>query len=751
MNMNMKLKLKYILPLLLLMLIALCISCAEKPDPAHALIGEDGTTSYVIIRSDETEQALDAVQHLSGVLKEKTGTKFKIGTDFVREGTKFVENECEILVGPTVREASGAAAAELPRSRDWGIFRTGSKVVIYGTDAIDDAVGYFIDHYLIDGNVYIADGERYLHLADYPLDRMTIAGKDIAAYRIGYTNALSNLEMHAKSLQRYIRDRIGYVLDVGIISESRADHCILLVREEDPASALDITISTEGTNIIVRTGALCDPADSVQALIGCIEAAKSDKEVSIDMLDVHTKSDPDHLQIADKTYLAALDEKAAQMKTAVLSTASEWKAGNNGRVYYFSADGNDANSGLSEDQPKKSLAALANLPLTAGDVVLFRRGDMFRGAITARSGVTYSAYGEGAKPIINNSDRDWADPSLWVKTGHDNVWKLTEKLDNVGILVFNRTWEIGNYKEITGKMSIKGKNGFEGPAQLAEELAFYSDLDTQELFLYCSVGNPGEVFDSIEIGAHGNAIAVSTASDVTVDNLHITLTGSHGVGAASCRGLTVRNCLFDWLGGSILKGHAGGNVTRYGNAVEVYGGAKQYTVYNNWIYQIYDTGITHQYSSTPSNPSNIHDGVEYYDNLIEYCFWSIEYYNTMVPGTVRETKNVYIHDNFCRFGGEGWGCPGRESGAPMLALNFSGELCENFVVENNLFDRCTGYLMRYTGKDVVFRGNTFVQYFGEKLAYLSGTVSPFDGSAASVLSSIGDTSAKLAYIMEPRG
>ncbi|MBQ2707646.1 MAG: hypothetical protein IJF67_05220, partial [Clostridia bacterium] len=69
----MKLKLKHILPLLLLMLIALCISCAEKPDPAHALIGEDGTTSYVIIRSDETEQALDAVQHLDGVLKEKTG------------------------------------------------------------------------------------------------------------------------------------------------------------------------------------------------------------------------------------------------------------------------------------------------------------------------------------------------------------------------------------------------------------------------------------------------------------------------------------------------------------------------------------------------------------------------------------------------------------------------------------------------------------------------------------------------------
>ena len=89
----------------------------------------------------------------------------------------------------------------------------------------------------------------------------------------------------------------------------------------------------------------------------------------------------------------------------------------------------------------------------------------------------------------------------------------------------------------------------------------------------------------------------------------------------------MRNCVFCYLGGSILKGHAGANLSGYGNAVQVYCGCDGYYVNGNWIYQIYDTAITHQYSGSRSDKPNHMSNVEYIGNLCEYCHWSIEYYN----------------------------------------------------------------------------------------------------------------------------
>jgi len=458
----------------------------------------------------------------------------------------------------------------------------------------------------------------------------------------------------------------------------------------------------------------------------------------------------DRAVIADKLFLYKLDEKANDMKDAVLSTASDYTVGEGGRIFYFSADGDDTNDGLSEAAPKKTISALKDLRLYPGDVVLFRRGDTFRGYFEAKTGVTYSAWGEGNKPIINVSERNFADPKYWKKSWDENVWYLTSgNCHNTGIMLFNSSGEYGKYDELTGIKKILGVDGFEGQSSLSAEREFYFDLNSGKLFLYCAEGNPGDVYDSIEIGSSNSAISVfENVNDVTIDNLHITMAGVHGVSARTCSGLTVRNCVFNWIGGSILTGYNGSNTTRFGNAVELYGGAKDYTVYNNWIYQIYDTGITHQYSTNPSDPENIHDGVEYYDNLIEYCFWGIEYYNYATEGTVRETRNVYIHDNLCRFGGEGWGCAGRESIAMLNDLNFTTETCENYVIENNTFDRCLGVLLRYTNPSVVeFRNNTYIQNYGAKFAEIFKTIYNFDATALETLEMIGDTTSKVTFIL----
>lgn len=78
------------------------------------------------------------------------------------------------------------------------------------------------------------------------------------------------------------------------------------------------------------------------------------------------------------------------------------------KTFYISANGNDNNIGTSSAAPWKSIAKLnASFSLiSAGDSILFRRGDVFYGAIVVgKSGasgnpIVISAYGTGNKPVI---------------------------------------------------------------------------------------------------------------------------------------------------------------------------------------------------------------------------------------------------------------------------------------------------------------------------------------------------------------
>lgn len=69
-------------------------------------------------------------------------------------------------------------------------------------------------------------------------------------------------------------------------------------------------------------------------------------------------------------------------------------------TYYVSNGGNDENDRKSAEHPWQTLERVNSAELCAGDGVLLKRGDVFRGSIAACEGVTYVAYGEGPKPAI---------------------------------------------------------------------------------------------------------------------------------------------------------------------------------------------------------------------------------------------------------------------------------------------------------------------------------------------------------------
>jgi hypothetical protein len=71
--------------------------------------------------------------------------------------------------------------------------------------------------------------------------------------------------------------------------------------------------------------------------------------------------------------------------------------------WYLSNTGSDANAGNSTVAPWQTIGKLNSMfaSMSAGDSVLFKRGDTFYGAIVcAKSSINFRCYGTGAKPII---------------------------------------------------------------------------------------------------------------------------------------------------------------------------------------------------------------------------------------------------------------------------------------------------------------------------------------------------------------
>lgn len=454
--------------------------------------------------------------------------------------------------------------------------------------------------------------------------------------------------------------------------------------------------------------------------------------------------------ITSKDVVEGIDKISKWQIDNIVAAKSEYPT--TGKIYYVSNNGDNDNDGLSPETPWRTLSRLAGIKgratIKAGDAVLFERGGEWRGSLDCIGGVTYSAYGEGAKPIINSSKRNYADVKYWTETEYENVYKCALPPTNVGIMAFDFTGELGNYNETMGVMKIIGVGGIEGAKDLRNDYEFLCDLSTGDLFLYCTGGNPGERFTSIEIGAQGTSLNI-TEDNVTIDNLNVRFTGSHGVGIGGRKNVTVRNCIFDYLGGSILRGFHGVNTTRYGNALQVYGSCDGWYLYDNWIYQIYDTGVTHQYNSPYDQQSAFMDNVKYIGNVIEYCHWSIEYYNPDYGNTEHTFYNTYIADNICRLNGYGWGSRHRMTSSTLFQSAGITKNTKNFVTENNIFDRSAGQLINInsTGdRELELKNNIYVQNVGGKMGTLFGAYWMADAdSAARLKYGTDDTTSKILF------
>ncbi len=430
---------------------------------------------------------------------------------------------------------------------------------------------------------------------------------------------------------------------------------------------------------------------------------------------------------------------------SIRTTKSTIKPTGSGTAYYVSPAGKDTNNGKSPETPWKTLNKVNSYSFKSGDVVYFQCGGLWRGQVRTKSGVTYTSYGTGNKPEFRSFKENLAGASKWTATDIKNVYKYNGTVgSDVGLIIFNEgeCWGFKAFIYTDG-------NGVKRDATTNEKFSSYKDLnkdlhffyDGGILYLRSDNGNPGTRFNDIEISVKQNLFNVGTAKNVTIDNLCLKYTGAHGVGAGSCDGLTVTNCEFYFIGGSLQN-----SSVRYGNGVEIYGSATNYRVENCYFNQIYDAGITFQYGTGGSNIKM--DNINIKNNVIEYATYSIEYF----LGSSGVISNVNIEGNLCWYAGEGFTVQRPEQGHASHIKSWrhhKNPITSNFVIKNNLFALSATTLVETVstggGAKPTYTGNIYIQKSGGQLGYVTGNVLQF--KSENIKDTLGDSAAKYITIL----
>ncbi len=469
---------------------------------------------------------------------------------------------------------------------------------------------------------------------------------------------------------------------------------------------------------------------------------------------------------------AAYEAQADARRQAILSSKTEIVRSDvfvpgetyTGQAYYVSSSaGNDGSSGTSPESPWQSVWQVINADLRPGDAVFFKRGDMWRQQLYETvPGVTYSAYGEGEKPVFNNSPEDGADPSKWELTfqGADGrrIWKFYKDLDPVGGIYLNGTeqeagrvygyWVGDRYVDLAYRYDPAPDpdnasgwtlqvGGTQRPETSLEDLEFccMPDLTGREypidllgdkcpgpLYLRCDAGNPGLIYDSIEFCGSYWPIAVS--SDCVFDNLaiHYWSVFAFWGHPESDKNVVIQNCEVAYG----RQNTVGFNQPEPDCAVindAIYGVVQNAVIRNNYIHDNDGSGITfetHPDSRPQGAGSGPLTGLSFTctGNLLERCGACIQLND---GNDWFDFDRITVSDNIAADAGFNYGTKsmGVNSFCPFgcLILGTWGRLsAKTLEVSHNVFLRSRRYILAcgydsvyQTDNGVSFHDNVYIQ------------------------------------------
>jgi hypothetical protein len=427
---------------------------------------------------------------------------------------------------------------------------------------------------------------------------------------------------------------------------------------------------------------------------------------------------------------------ANALKSSILNSSTTVKVA--GTSYYVANDGNDNNDGLTPATAWATMDKVDHADLKYGDGVFFKRGDLWRiQPVYCKDGVTYSAYGEGEKPRIYASQENSSGADKWkLLAGTKNIWVYYKDMPFCGYMVFNEGESFAQKRWVywNGTQYVKDGTNDRFSVNELKNLEYFNDIDlkgwnhyvekdlivydcpkTGKLYLRCDEGNPGLIYDSIEIAPKYDQVALLELSkDNVLDNLCIMYYGNCGIIGNGI----VQNCELAYFGGANFAfyfsdkraGGAGGGIN-VGVTVEA---GKGMHIVNNYIHESYDEGITIECGWNGEDYGEKFSDILIQDNLFEknrHDCW-ISSFMEERKGII--FKNITYDGNMFLYTGAPSCSKNRETTPEDagISINDPGERnIENVIVKNNTF-----YISRFAlvfinsgqKEDIKFSGNTYV-------------------------------------------
>ncbi len=424
-----------------------------------------------------------------------------------------------------------------------------------------------------------------------------------------------------------------------------------------------------------------------------INPLKGDITVDADIKSANIRTDAEEItptvDIASSNYNFAgyAQKERNALRDEILNTKNTleyYKPAKDAKIYYVSPGGNNANDGLSPETAIKTVDAVAGFDLNKGDFVLFERNSIFRlnDDFNLKTGIRYGSYGEGRKPMIIGSAKNFA-TEAWQPSKKKNVWQINYMYSYPCGAFFNEGDECGYLKT-----SLRF---------LEKNTDFYLDETTATLYLYCDKGNPANVWKSIEISQGVGLILSTGVNDVIVDNLCLRYMGDGGVnGHYNNNNWTVTNCEIGYTGG------VDNGTVRFGNGIGTWVGGEYLYWNHNWVYQTFDSGMSPQ-GNVGKKLYDYHD-ISMSNNLFEYNNADIEIWE-QIPDTLpkdyagpSKMYNYYMDNNIHRFTSLGWGTRADDGGLRGIdgviyghsELMDGGQFGGHFSWNNNIID-CPGW------------------------------------------------------------
>lgn len=289
------------------------------------------------------------------------------------------------------------------------------------------------------------------------------------------------------------------------------------------------------------------------------------------------------------------------------------------KTMYFSANGNDNNSGLDKDHPKKDPTSY----IKKGNItVLLKSGDTFSfdHTIYLGSNVVISTYGGNSYAAVSLIQKSTSSFEVYDTSNDIYCADLNENVTDTGWISTNKQI---NWKRV---MSFELTNNDE----------YYVDQTNKKLYIKSNNNLIGKHY---LFATSNNIFELNRGNNCLIEKLEVVGSGRHGISILGYNNIVVRNCYVHDIGGGlhITTG------SKYGNGIQIWSTeTNNVYIYNNYVTDCFDAGITAQIDSTAHKDSN---NIVFANNAVERCNYNFEFFQR---GAEYCMKNIVVANNIFR-------------------------------------------------------------------------------------------------------